>query len=191
MSNLVDPQHSLQSRHGVDGTLGSPGEIKNIRSKIMGSPGVWKDVCVSNNRSMIWYWGENLPKVISLSRMLIQIKKGHTFFLHFWLFLAPPADPVEFLWFKREGTGVPHIVLHVSCWTRTFRGYFRPQKSVLSKIAIFSCFWAKIGGVISAGTVGQNDFFYKIKWLLKTILALEPKFHEDWSKNGHATRRKS
>ena len=38
--NLIDPQHSLQSRHGVDGTLGSPGEIKNIRSRIMGSPGV-------------------------------------------------------------------------------------------------------------------------------------------------------
>ena len=52
MLNLVDPQHSLQSRHGVDGTLGSPGEIKNIRSKIMGSPGVRKDVCVCNNRSI-------------------------------------------------------------------------------------------------------------------------------------------
>ena len=53
LSNLVDPQHSLQSRHGVDGTLGSPGEIKNVRSKIMGSPGVRKNVCVSYNRSMI------------------------------------------------------------------------------------------------------------------------------------------
>ena len=29
----------------------------------------------------------------------------------FWLFLAPPADPVEFLWFKMAGTGIPHIVL--------------------------------------------------------------------------------
>ena len=63
--------------------------------------------------------------------------------------LAPPADPVEFLWFKMAGTGVPHIVLHVSCWTRTSRGYFRPQKSVLSKIAIFCCFWAKIGGSLT------------------------------------------
>ena len=29
----------------------------------------------------------------------------------FWLFLAPPADSVEFLWFKMAGTGIPHIVL--------------------------------------------------------------------------------
>ena len=29
----------------------------------------------------------------------------------FWLFLASPADPVEFLWFKMAGTGIPHIVL--------------------------------------------------------------------------------
>ena len=29
---------------------------------------------------------------------------------------------------------------------RTSRGYLRPQKSVLSKLAIFCCFWAKIGG---------------------------------------------
>ena len=27
----------------------------------------------------------------------------------FWLFLAPPADPVEFFWFKMPGKGVPHI----------------------------------------------------------------------------------
>ena len=37
--------------------------------------------------------------------------------------------------------------------------------------------------------VGQNDFFYKIRWLVNSILALEPKFHADWSKNGHATRK--
>ena len=57
----------------------------------------------------------------------------------FWLFLASPADPVKFLWFKMAGTGFPLIVLNVSCWTRTSRGYFRPKKSVLSKIATFGC----------------------------------------------------
>ena len=41
---------------------------------------------------------------------------------------------------------VSHIVLHVSCCSRTSGGYFRPQKLVLSKIAIFCCFWAKIEG---------------------------------------------
>ena len=39
----------------------------------------------------------------------------------FWLFLAPPADPVEFLWFKMAGTGIPHIVLHVSSLTQMNR----------------------------------------------------------------------
>ena len=39
--------------------------------------------------------------------------------------LAPPVDPVDFLWFKMAGTGVPHIVLHVLCSTRTSgRGVF-------------------------------------------------------------------
>ena len=33
--------------------------------------------------------------------------------------------------------------------------------------------------------------FYKIRWSGKSILALEPKFHRDWCKNGHATREKS
>ena len=41
------------------------------------------------------------------------------------------------------------------------------------------------------GTVGQNDFFYEIRWSYSSILALEPKCHEDWYKNGHTTRQKS
>ena len=65
------------------------------------------------------------------------------------LFLAPPAYPVEFLWFKMAGTGVPHIVLLVLCSTRTSEGYFRPKKSIVSKIATFSCFGAKIGGLLT------------------------------------------
>ena len=46
-------------------------------------------------------------------------------------------------------------------------------------------------GVVNGGTVGQNEFFFKIRWLVNSILALEPKFHADWSKNGHATRKKN
>ena len=38
--------------------------------------------------------------------------------------------------------------------------------------------------------VGWNEIFHKIRWLVKSILALEPKFHEDWCKNGNATRKK-
>ena len=39
-------------------------------------------------------------------------------------------------------------------------------------------------GVVNAGTVGQNDFFYEIRWLVKSILALEPKLHVDFSQKG-------
>ena len=46
-------------------------------------------------------------------------------------------------------------------------------------------------GVFYAGTVGRNEFFYKIRWPEKSILALEPKFHGDLCKNTHATKRKS
>ena len=39
---------------------------------------------------------------------------------YFDLARPPPADLVEFLWFKMTGTGVPHVVLHVLGSTRTF-----------------------------------------------------------------------
>ena len=63
--------------------------------------------------------------------------------------LAPLADLVQFLWFKMAGIGVPHIVLHVLGSTRTLWGYFRPKKSVLSKIATFGCFWGQMGGSLT------------------------------------------
>ena len=47
--------------------------------------------------------------------------KAHSgqYFDLFWPSLTPPANPVNFFWFKMACTCVPHIVLHVSCWTRT------------------------------------------------------------------------
>ena len=63
------------------------------------------------------------------------------------------------------GTGVPYIVLHVLCSTRSSGGYFtkifRPQKSVLSKIATFGCFWAKIGGSLAREWLVKMIFFIK------------------------------
>merc|ERR1712155_207830 len=44
-------------------------------------------------------------------------------------------------------------------------------------------------GVFYAGTVGQNEFFYKVRRLAHSILAREPKLHADWFRNGHATRK--
>ena len=35
----------------------------------------------------------------------------------------------------------------------------------------------------------MNSFFYKTRSSKNWILALQPKFHEDWCKNGHATRQ--
>ena len=46
----------------------------------------------------------------------------------FWPSLTPPANPVKFFWSKMACTCVPHIVLHVSCRTRTSGGYFRPSE---------------------------------------------------------------
>ena len=46
----------------------------------------------------------------------------------FWSSLTPPANPVNFFWFKMACTCVPLIVLHVSRWTRTSGGYFRSSE---------------------------------------------------------------
>ena len=51
----------------------------------------------------------------------------------FWPSPAPPADPVEFLWFKMAGA-VSRIE------------YYTIQELVLSKIATFGCFGVKTGG---------------------------------------------
>ena len=47
---------------------------------------------------------------------------------HILTFFDPPCQPGQFFWSKIACTGVPHIVLHVSCWTQTSWGYFRPSE---------------------------------------------------------------
>ena len=88
------------------------------------------------------------------------------------------------------GTGVPYIVLHFLCSIHTSRGYFRSQKSVLSNLATFGCFWVRIGWSLTQKRLVKMIFLH-IRLSEKSILALEPKFHGEWCKNGHATRRKS
>ena len=58
----------------------------------------------------------------------------------FWPSLTPTVNPVKSLLFKMVCKCVPHIILHVLISTSTSGGYFRPQKSILTKIAIFGCF---------------------------------------------------
>ena len=42
--------------------------------------------------------------------------------------LWPPCKPSQLFWSKMASAGVPHIVLHVLCSTRTFGGQFRPSE---------------------------------------------------------------
>ena len=61
----------------------------------------------------------------------------------FWPSLTPTVDPVKSLWFKMVCTCVPHIVLHVLSSISTSGRYFRPQKTILAKNAIFGWFGGK------------------------------------------------
>ena len=54
------------------------------------------------------------------------------------------------------GTPVPAIL---NLGPAPLEGLLGPNSKLLSKIAIFCWFWAKIGGVVNVGMVGQNDFF--------------------------------
>merc|ERR1711928_75213 len=47
---------------------------------------------------------------------------------HILTFFDPPCQPGQIFWSKIACTGVLHIVLHVSCGTRTSWGYFRPSE---------------------------------------------------------------
>ena len=47
----------------------------------------------------------------------------------------------------------------------------------------------KIGGSLTREQLVEMKLFFLIRRLV--ILALEPKFHEDWCKNGYATRKKT
>ena len=59
----------------------------------------------------------------------------------FWPSLTPPANLVKFFWSKMACTGVPHIVLHVSCGTRTSGGYFWPSEVRFRGILALSRDW--------------------------------------------------
>ena len=64
---------------------------------------------------------------LGASRGLRSQKRG-PYLAIFGLSLTPPANLVKFFWSKMACTGVPHIVLHVSCRTRTSGGYFWPSE---------------------------------------------------------------
>ena len=65
--------------------------------------------------------------------------------------LTPPANPVKFFWSKMACRGVPHIVLHVSCWTRTSGGYFWPSEVRFRGILALLSDWFYNGHIENLG----------------------------------------
>ena len=65
--------------------------------------------------------------------------------------LTPPANLVKFFWSKMACTGVPHIVLHVSCGTRTSGGYFWPSEVRFRGILALSRDWFYNGHIENLG----------------------------------------
>ena len=51
----------------------------------------------------------------------------------FWLFLAPPANPVDFFWFQMAGKGVPHIVLMFYVGPAPLGGLLGPNSQLFQK----------------------------------------------------------
>ena len=96
-------------------------------------------------------WGDRSG---SISRVLDPFRasrgpwsqKRGPFWAIFWPSPTPPANPVKIFWSKIGCTAVPHIVLHVSCWTRTTGGYFRP-------------FEVRFRGILAL----SSDWFYNVK----------------------------
>ena len=60
--------------------------------------------------------------------------KFRPFWSRFWPSLTPYANSVKSLWSQMACTGVPQIVLHILCSTRTYWGLFRPCKVSFSAI---------------------------------------------------------
>ena len=90
--------------------------------------------------------------------------------------LTPTVDPVKSLWFKMACTCVPNIVLHVLSSTSTSWGYFRPQKSILPKIAIFGCFWPEVYSP-TASLAGRSITLITPTTLITTIMMHHWHYH--------------
>ena len=95
----------------------------------------------------------------------------------FWLFLAPPANPVKFLGFKMAGRGVLHIVLHVLCPIRPSGNHFRPSKVSFSAVFAVLCdlFYKAKTRVFKKGHFPQQIWLKICVWNPKHLLDLDPR----------------
>ena len=75
------------------------------------------------------------------------------------------CQPGQFFWSKMACTCVPHIVLHVSCRTRTSGGYFRPSEvRFRAKIPLSSHWFYNVKTqktrFLKKGPIKLADFLY-------------------------------
>ena len=103
----------------------------------------------------VFGWGHNSQKQPKLG-----IFEG-TNIGQFWLFLAPPANPVDFFWFQMAGKGVLHIVLMFYVGPAPLGGLLGPNSQLFSKIGIFCCFLAKKWGSFTRERLVEMNFFIK------------------------------
>ena len=107
-----------------------------------------------------WWWP--FHQVLIIFRRALNFGNGQQiasfapYWYVFWPFLTPTVEPVKSLWFKMVCTCVLQIVLHVLSSISASGGYFRPQKSILAKIAIFDCFWG-LFLTLGSGTSGARN----------------------------------
>ena len=99
-----------------------------------------KFLCGTDSNQSGAVWGNHfgsIPGVIDPFWDLWTAQKP--FWGRFWPSLTLPANSVKSLWPQMSCTGVPHIVLHILCWTRTYWGHFRPSIyiSLKSVLALF------------------------------------------------------
>ena len=105
---------------------------------------------IRGSRGIIWGPFPGSWTHLGASRGLRSQKRG-PYLAIFGPSLTPPANPVKFFWSKMACTGVPHIVLHVSCWTRTSGGYFWPSEVRFRGILALSRDWFYNGHIENLG----------------------------------------
>ena len=101
-------------------------------------------------------WGDHLGSISGSWTHLgaswgLRSQKWGPYLAIFGPSLTPPANLVNFFWSKMACTGVPHIVLHVSCRTRTSGGYFWPSEVRFRGILALSSDWFYNGHIENLG----------------------------------------
>ena len=106
--------------------LRSPGEAPKWLKDTRNGPETISPIYLSLFPGSLTYLGASTG--LRSQQFCIGFTAQAAFLAIFWPSLTPPANPVKLFWFKMTWKGVPHIVLHVLCSTRTSGGYLRPSE---------------------------------------------------------------